>query len=107
MRFIDKQVAVGALVLATAATPTPAATPQTPLGITAGTNALLRDGKRWQPRGFTLVGELPPTGRPTDANLHYNQAELDVAKVWHADTIRFQVSQPSLDPEDSHMRSFG
>jgi hypothetical protein len=63
-----KHIAVGALVLGTVATATPTATPQTSRGVTAGTNTLLRDGKRWQPRGFTLVGELPPTGRPTDAN---------------------------------------
>ena len=98
----DPVLRAGALARSSRGAPTPIATRQARLGITTGPNTLLRDGRPWQPRGFTLVGELPPTGKPTDANLHYNQAELDVAMAWHADTLRFQVGQPGLDPQDSH-----
>ncbi len=63
------------------------------------------DGAPWEARGLTLVGLLTPPGLTNKvgqaANAHYGQAELDAAKAWNANTIRFPLSQRGLDPQDS------
>lgn len=71
-------------------------------GITVSGNRLHRNGHPWVPRGFTLIGALSPTNTGTagTANQHLNDKEMLAAKSWGADAVRFQVSQPGLDPQD-------
>ena len=64
---------------------------------------LTKDGHDFLPRGFNMIGLLTPawcgSGQGTTAAAHYGQAELDAAKGWNANTLRFQVSQRGLaDP---------
>jgi hypothetical protein len=66
-------------------------------------NLLLRDGEPWLPAGFNMIGLLTPAWcvmPETDpATTGFGQAELDTARAWRADTLRFQVSQRGLaDP---------
>jgi endoglucanase len=62
---------------------------------------LLRDGKAWVPKGVQLVGFVAPPsalkGGYVAAHEHFGQAEMDAAKSYGADLIRFQVSHPGLD----------
>jgi len=95
-------------------TPTPMPTP-TPTPTAAATQAvgvsglrLTLDSKPWMPksvviRGFTatpafLQANVPGTYRGT---VNYGAAELAAATSFGADTLRFLVSQPSLDPQSS------
>ena len=66
-------------------------------------NRLILDGEPFVPLGFTMVGLLSPTmtGTAGTAGQHYGQAELDAAKSWGANTMRFQISQRGFDPTDS------
>jgi Cellulase (glycosyl hydrolase family 5) len=55
------------------------------------------------PRGLTLVGLLSPdlSNRVgAQAAAHLGQAEMTAATSWSANTIRFQVSQRGMDPQD-------
>ena len=79
------------------------APPAAARGVTVEGNRLLRDGEPFLPRGFNLIGLLTPDwcDRPTGvaARDHFGPAELAAARAWHADTLRFQVSQRGLtDP---------
>ena len=72
---------------------------------------LLRDGKPFLPRGFNMVGVLAPDGCtnppsvPRNARNAFGQAELLAARdAWSANTVRFQVSQGGLDPQDPMFR---
>jgi hypothetical protein len=64
--------------------------------------ALTRDGRPWVPHGLDLMAFLSP--KPTTysvvtaAAAHWGQPELDHARAFGADTIRFEVSQWGLDP---------
>ncbi len=60
-------------------------------------------GQPFLPRGFNMIGLLAPawctTGQGPPAAAHFGDAELDAAKAWNANTLRFQVSQRGLaDP---------
>ncbi|MCW2760249.1 MAG: 1,4-beta cellobiohydrolase [Marmoricola sp.] len=73
------------------------------IGLRVVGNQLTRDGYPFLPRGFNLVGLLAPawctTGQGPSAAAHFGQTELDAAKAWNANTLRFQVSQRGLaDP---------
>ncbi len=73
-------------------------------GITVQGPHLLRGGQAWTPRGVQIVGLVAPdnalSGKYTAANAHFGSAELQAAIADHADTVRFQVSEFGLDPED-------
>jgi hypothetical protein len=60
-------------------------------------NKFLRDGKPWIARGVTIVGVVAPEkslrGPYVQAHKFFGPAELDAAKQYGADLIRFQVSQ--------------
>jgi hypothetical protein len=67
-------------------------------------NAFTKDGARWVPQGFTLVGFVAPAGREMNASFGrarslYGPALFARAKSFGADTLRLQVSQPGLDPQ--------
>lgn len=71
----------------------------------SGTHLTL-NGTNWLPRGVTLQALVRPsaalmadgTAAQIAAINNYGVAELNAIKTFGADTIRFQISQPSLDP---------
>lgn len=96
-------VAIGTLVsMALAAGPASAQPP--PTAITVNHAQLERGGLPWIPHGVQIVGLVAPngllTGKYVDANAHFSAGELQTAVDDHADTIRFQVSEYGLDPQD-------
>ena len=98
-------LAVVALVAASAlGAPARTATSVGPtLGLGVDGDHLTKDGYPFLPRGFNMIGLLAPawctTGQGPAAAAHFGQAELDAARDWNANTLRFQVSQRGLaDP---------
>ena len=88
-------------------TPTPAPAPAPgapgPPPVTVSGNLLLRGGAPWIPQGFVMVGALSPTRTGTGGKA-FSKLDGDAMQAawnWGADSLRFQVSQPGLDPEDS------
>ena len=96
-------------------TPTGAAVPFAVATVTVNTTItgavsvsgknLLRDGQPWTPHGFVSIAFVAPpaaqTGAFLNAYTNFSQAELEAMKKnWNADTVRFQVSQPGLDPQN-------
>ncbi len=68
-------------------------------------NQLTRDGALFVPRGFTSIAVLAGPGCPNpdaaSARAMYTPAEFPtLAGSWHANTIRFQVSQWTLSSTD-------
>lgn len=88
--------------------PSPGPTPtsnQQVVGVT-GTHLTL-NGSFWLSRGVVLQGFVRPLAAlqsdPTEtarlnARMNYGAAELSAIQAFHADTIRFQIGQPALDP---------
>jgi hypothetical protein len=72
-------------------------------GIRVAGHRLLRDGAPFVPLGFTMIGALSPTntGQAGTAWQHLDDTAMNHAAAWGANTIRFQVSQPGLDPQNS------
>jgi hypothetical protein len=100
---------ISAVVAAALVGPDPAAasSPRVASGgdaITVQGNQLLRGGAVWFPRGVQIVGLVAPdvalSGKYVDAHAHFGASELQAARARHADTVRFQVSQYGLDPQD-------
>ena len=89
-------------------TATPAA-PSHPV-IVSGIH-LLRDGVAWIPHGVVMIAFVAPPGSARNAYLAaanaYTPAEFTAIKAWGADSVRLQVSQPGLDPQNAlFTRSF-
>lgn len=61
---------------------------------------LVRNGHQFVPRGFTMIGALSPDGTDPAAT-HLNSIEMAAAAGWGANAVRFQLSQPALDPLDA------
>jgi endoglucanase len=75
------------------------------------------NGHPWQSRGVALQGFVRPlalleselaadpnnqeAAQLLNARRSYGRAELAFAHAFHANTLRFQVSQPALDPDSS------
>ena len=84
--------------------PPPPTTGAQAVGV-SGTHMTL-DGQPWMSRGVVLQGFVRPlaalqTSTQTQvlhARLNYGAAELAAIHSYHADTIRFQIGQPALDP---------
>ncbi len=76
-----------------------------PRGVTVSGTALLRNGKPFVIKGVQIVGLVAPDaalrGQYAVAHEHFGQAELAAARSWGANTIRFQLSEPGLDPASS------
>ncbi len=74
-------------------------------GIRVTGNQLRKDGSLFIPHGFNMVGVLSPPGCTnaigTTARNHFGQAEMNAAKQWHANILRFQVSQTGLSTTNS------
>jgi endoglucanase len=70
-------------------------------------NRLLRDGAPWIPHGFYQIAfEVPPSELPmqkpfwTVAAQDYSPAEYAQMREFGADSVRIQVAQPGMDPQD-------
>lgn len=76
-----------------------------PPGISVLGPQLLKDGVPWIPRGVQIVGLVAPdgalSGKYIAANASFSPHELSQAVAEGADTIRFQVSQFGLDPNNT------
>ncbi|RYF05222.1 MAG: hypothetical protein EOO77_28625 [Oxalobacteraceae bacterium] len=87
-------------------TPTPTSTPVATQAVGVSGLHLTLNGQTWLPRSVVIRGfvatpaylkaNLPGTYTGT---VNYGAAELAAATAFGADTLRFQVSQPSLDPQ--------
>lgn len=67
---------------------------------------LTRDGRPWIPKGVTIVGRVSPASVAAGgfklARDAFGPGELnEVRSVFHADTVRFQISQPGLNSKSS------
>lgn len=74
--------------------------------ITIQGKTFYKEGKPWVPKGIKVEGLNEPAGLrvkskvATEARNNWNAKERDAIKqVFGADTIRFAVSQPGLDPQ--------
>ncbi len=65
----------------------------------------MRDGVEWTPHGVVSAAFVAPPaaqqGNYATAYSDFSVTELAAMKSWGSDTVRFQVSQPGLDPENS------
>ena len=98
-------VGVGALAVGPLQPAATGAAAATASGVRISGSSFTLDGAPFEARGLTLVGLLSPPGLSNKvgqaAAAHYGQAELDAAKAWNANTIRFPLSQRGMDPQDS------
>jgi hypothetical protein len=96
-------VLAGALLLSACAGPQVQRMPHSQ-AISVRGRWLLRGGAVFVLRGVQIVGLVAPeqalTGPYVQAHRHFSLAELRRAIAYHVDTIRFQVSQYGLDPQD-------
>jgi endoglucanase len=85
---------------------TVAAPPLTGPGLVTISGAqLLRDGKAWTPRALQLSAFVAApsvaSGVYAAAYQNYSAAELLAVVGWGADTVRFQIGQPEMDPQST------
>lgn len=75
-----------------------------------GNGVLMNNGAQWVPHGVVSVAlvqtvvaqqQAPPTDVFALAYNAYSELELDQMKTDGVDTIRFQISQPGLNPNDA------
>lgn len=73
--------------------------------ISVSGNHLVRNGRPFIVHGLQIVGIVAPDGALRGqyliAHQHFGAAELKAARAWGANTIRFQLSEPGLDPRSS------
>ena len=69
-------------------------------GVTVSGGNFLLNGAVWVPKGVSMIGALTK-GSALNAYSHWGDAELKAAKSYGADAMRFQVSEPALDPQSS------
>ena len=66
---------------------------------------LLRNGATWTPHGVVMIAFVAPPGTAKGVYLSaanaYTPAEFTAIQAWGADTVRMQVSQPGLDPQNA------
>ncbi len=84
----------------------PLASADTSIGMAVSGNRLTSNGVPFLARGFNMVALLTPPWcvrkETQPAAAMFSQAEMDVAKEWRANTLRFQISQDGLtDPNVS------
>jgi len=78
---------------------------QAPTSVTVSGVNLMRRGVVWNPHGAQIIAFVAPPAAQTSifsaAYAHYSTAEISAVQGWGADTVRFQVSQPGLDPQSA------
>lgn len=98
----------GTTTTATTGTGTTTTTNQQVVGVSG--NHMTLNGKTWLPRGVVLQGFVQPIAmleasgnnpQILKARQNFGTTELNAISAFGADTIRFQISQPSLDPANS------
>ena len=66
---------------------------------------ILRNGTTWIPHGVVMIAFVAPPAAAKGVYLSaanaYTPAEFTAIKAWGADTVRMQVSQPGLDPQNA------
>ena len=91
-----------------AAGPVPAGPAAATRGMSVSGAALYKDGIRFYPRGFNSLALVQPDACaaarksqiPTVAQATWSSSHLStIMSIWRINTIRFQVSQPGLDPQ--------
>jgi len=90
----------------TPATTTTTTSPQgSTKGITISGSLLLKDGVQWTPKGLQLnafvASPAVGAGVYAQAYQHFTLAELSSLQAWGADTVRFQIGQPEMDPQSA------
>ena len=94
----------GSQTVATTTTTTTTTPPGTGNVTISGTR-LMRDGAAWTPKALQLnafvAAPSVAAGVYLAAYQHYSAAELVALKGWGADTVRFQIGQPEVDPQSS------
>jgi endoglucanase len=83
----------------------PATTTTSAVGaVSVSGRQFLRDGQSWVPKGLVSVAfnATPKTRSGLFLTAYNNMSanELSAMKAWGADTVRFMVAQPALDPQD-------
>ena len=78
---------------------------QEPTTVSVSGVNLIRRGVVWNPHGAQIIAFVAPPAAQTSvfaaASAHYSTAEISAVQAWGADTVRFQVSQPGLDPQSA------
>ncbi len=73
--------------------------------VTVSGTHFLRDGAVWVPHGINVVAFNAAlavrTGLFGTAYKNFNPTEVAAMKAWGADSLRFLVAQPALDPQSS------
>jgi endoglucanase len=73
--------------------------------ITISGTRLMKDGAAWTPKALQLnafvAAPSVAAGVFLAAYQHYSAAELLALQGWGADTVRFQIGQPEMDPQSS------
>ena len=73
--------------------------------VTISGNLLLKGGVQWTPKGLQLnafvASPVVGAGVYAQAYQHFTLAELSSLQAWGADTVRFQIGQPEMDPQSS------
>ena len=80
-------------------------TSSTPGAVSVSANMLMKSGAVWVPKALQLNAFVAsPTvgsGVYLQAYQNYSSATLAGVQSWGADTVRFQIGQPELDPQSS------
>lgn len=104
-----RRAVLAALVLAAAGAPlaTAPAAADPPAGVRLVGTGWQLDGQPFTPQGFSMIGLLRPDGCTSTegsgkrARASFGAAELAAARDgWHANTVRLQLSNRGLDPQD-------
>ncbi len=81
-------------------------------GVTISGNQILKNGQAFYPKGFNSIGLLQPdscthkSSVGTTAANNYGVTELSaMTTTWKANTIRLQVSQKGMDPQDPELKA--
>jgi endoglucanase len=74
-------------------------------GVTISGNVLMKDGVQWTPKALQLnafvASPSVAAGVYLQASQHFTLAELTALQTWGADTVRFQIGQPEMDPQST------
>ena len=108
MSALRRRAALATLLLAAAGSLVgPAAADPPPPGVRVAGTGWQLDGQPFVPQGFSMIGLLRPDGCTSTegsgkrARTAFGAAELVAARdQWHANTVRFQLSNRGLDPQD-------